>query len=133
MAADIKTQIVKYLDICNQALRDRYRSPTIKKSLILAESIHEHHSINLTVYCGDPDSHISHFLINFRNRRFEFISEGYDASALQWGLKLRDIEKAVEMSETLVKEPEKFRRDSLLSRLGIDDAGRAGSTDVAPD
>jgi len=91
----------------------------MRKSLILAKTIHEHHNINLTIYCGDPDTLVTYFLIRFRDNQFEFISENKDDSAMQWELKFEDVENVVKNSEEYINNPNKLGWECLFSRIGI--------------
>ncbi len=119
MYKDVKSLVTQYLVICNTVFRNQLKTPNMRKSLTLAKTIHKYHNIVLTVYCGDPDTQVTHFLIRFRDNQFEFISERKDDSSMQWELKFEDIENVVKKSEEYINNPNKLGWDCLFSRIGI--------------
>jgi len=119
MHKDIKSLVTKYLLICNAIFRNQLKTLEMKKSLTLAKTIHKYHNINLTIYCGDPDTLVTYFLIRFRDNQFEFISESKDDSAIQWELRFKDIESVVINSNEIINNPDRLGWECLFSRMGI--------------
>ncbi len=117
--SELMSLFLRYLNICNLALREHREQFPYKQIVELGERALGGRNIGVGIYEEDPETIIEYCTVRFSDGTFDVVEHGEKNVELEWTVKRTYMEHVANHSDQYIDAPEKLEWDWLKSRLGI--------------